>query len=154
LARKAASAQLSNVSFLPRVSVSEMGPYLTRADALLVHLKNQALFRITIPSKTQTYMAAGRPILMAVDGDAADLVRRANCGIACDPENPERLANAVETLAAMSVEQRRTLGENGRRFYESTMSLNAGTRAFEAIFRTVCSSEHILPPSPATTAHR
>jgi glycosyltransferase involved in cell wall biosynthesis len=152
LKQLAASAGLSNVSFRSRVPVSEVGAYLARADALLVHLQNQALFHITVPSKTQAYMAAGRPVLMAVGGDAADLVRRANCGIVCEPENPEGLARAVETLAAMTAGERRTLGENGRRFYESVLSLRAGTRAFESIFRAVCSSEQALPPTPATSS--
>lgn len=137
LTRKAADLRLQNVSFVPRVPFSEIGPVLGRADALLVHLKDDPLFRITIPSKTQAYMAAGRPLLMAVGGDAETLVEQANCGITCEPENPARLAEAVERLAAMSDEDRRVLGENGRRFYHASSSLKVGTRHFESLFRTL-----------------
>jgi colanic acid biosynthesis glycosyl transferase WcaI len=81
LQNKAAEEGLQNVVFLPAVPMAEVGDYLSSADALLVHLKNDPLFSITIPSKTQAYMAAGKPILMAVDGDAAELVVRSQCGV-------------------------------------------------------------------------
>jgi glycosyltransferase involved in cell wall biosynthesis len=152
LRSRAAAMSLANVSFLPRVPIAEIGPYFARADALLVHLKDDALFRITIPSKTQAYMAAGRPVLMAVGGDAAGLIEQANCGIACEPEDPARLAEAIETLAAMSDDDRRALGENGRRFYQSKFSLSAGTRAFETIFQSLCSPEPLLPSRPAPSS--
>ena len=66
--------KLDNVIFMPRRPVSEIGTALSMADLLLVHLRDDPLFEITLPSKTQAYLAAGRPILMAVRGDAADLV--------------------------------------------------------------------------------
>jgi colanic acid biosynthesis glycosyl transferase WcaI len=137
LTSKAADLRLTNVSFVARLPFSEIGPVLGRADALLVHLKDDPLFRVTIPSKTQAYMAAGRPILMAVGGDAESLVQEANCGIACEPENPARLAEAVEQLADMSDDDRRVLGENGRRFYHASSSLTAGTGRFESLFRAL-----------------
>jgi glycosyltransferase involved in cell wall biosynthesis len=135
LRSKAAELNLSNVTFLPRVPIDKVAPILLRADALLVHLKNDPLFEITIPSKTQAYMAAGRPIIMAVPGDAAALVRDANCGITCQPENSAGLAEAVCQLAEMDPPLRAALGMNGRKFYESHLSLTAGVAAFDAIFR-------------------
>jgi glycosyltransferase involved in cell wall biosynthesis len=138
---KASALKLSNVSFLPRVPASDIGPVLARADALLVHLKDDPLFRITIPSKTQAYMAAGRPILMALGGDAARLVEQADCGVVC------------ETLVAMSPDERRALGENGRRCYDSMFSLSAGTHAFERLFMTLCPDDSVIPSSPATSVH-
>ena len=56
------------------------------------------LFEITIPSKTQAYMAAGKPILMAVKGDAAKLIDEANCGLVIAPENPIALVASVLRL--------------------------------------------------------
>ena len=55
--------QLDNVRFLPRQPMHAMGGILAGSDALLVHLKDDPLFRITIPSKIQAYLAAGKPIL-------------------------------------------------------------------------------------------
>jgi glycosyltransferase involved in cell wall biosynthesis len=153
LAARALSLNLANVTFLPPVPVASIGRYLARADALLVHLKNDPLFEITIPSKTQAYMAAGRPLVMAVRGDAADLVRRANCGITCEPEDPGSLSRAIQSLAATGPVERRVLGENGRRFYENSCSLSAGTQKFDAIFRSLCSSGQVVRSSPARSSN-
>ena len=107
------------------------------ADVLLVHLKDDPLFRITIPSKTQAYMAAGRPILMAVKGDGSELVKRAKTGLTCVPGNPKGIAEAVEKFFIMPQEELELMGSNGKRFYEQELSLHIGAQRFEKIFRCV-----------------
>jgi glycosyltransferase involved in cell wall biosynthesis len=129
--------RLANVIFLPRRPVSEIGTALCMADVLLVHLKDDALFEITLPSKTQAYLAVGRPILMAVRGDAAQLVDIAGAGIACAPEDAKSISAAVEMLAAMPQGQLDEMGRNGARFYQKELSLSAGARHFERLFRYV-----------------
>lgn len=133
----AESLGLRNVSFLPSVHMDEVGKYLGAADALLVHLKKDPLFRITIPSKTQAYMAAGKPIIMGVDGDAADLIREAKCGYVAESENPRSIADAVIELMRLSVEQREELAIRSRAFYMEALSLRAGVAAFGDIFKRV-----------------
>jgi glycosyltransferase involved in cell wall biosynthesis len=135
LQNKAAEEGLQNVVFLPAVPMAEVGDYLSSADALLVHLKNDPLFSITIPSKTQAYMAAGKPILMAVDGDAAELVIRSQCGVTAESENPKSLVAAVQSLLAMSPENRLEMAENGKKYYLDHLSLSKGVESFAAIFR-------------------
>jgi glycosyltransferase involved in cell wall biosynthesis len=137
LKAKANELRLRNVLFLPRRPVSEIGAILNLADVLLVHLKDDPLFRITIPSKTQAYMAAGRPILMAVRGDGSELVKRAKTGLTCTPENPKGIAEAVEKFFIMSHEELELMGSNGKRFYEQELSLHIGAQRFEKIFRCV-----------------
>ena len=78
--------------------MSQIGGVLALADALLVHLKDDPLFRITIPSKTQAYLAAGRPILMGVSGDAADLVLQSGAGLVFEPENAGNLCASIQRL--------------------------------------------------------
>jgi glycosyltransferase involved in cell wall biosynthesis len=128
---------LSNVMLLPPVPMSEVGAALAEADALLVHLRDDPLFTITIPSKTQAYMAVGKPILMGVRGDAADLVQRAECGVLFEPENPDALAQAAVTLSRLPLESRRLLGVSGARYYADHLSLSSGARAFAEVFRAV-----------------
>lgn len=128
---------LPNVRFLPARSAAEVGALLVAADLLLVHLRDAPLFRITIPSKTQAYMAAARPILMAVRGDAARLVEAAGAGVCVAPEDPEALANAVCELSATNPERLSTMGRRGRAYYLREMSLETGTTRFEAVFRQV-----------------
>jgi colanic acid biosynthesis glycosyl transferase WcaI len=124
-----------NVVFLDRVPPDRMGPLFTMSDAVLVHLRDDPLFEITIPSKTQAYMAAGRPIVMAVRGDAAELVRAAGAGVACEPENPESLVGALDSLMRMNGVERAAMGAAGLAYYESHLSLQHGVDAFERVFQ-------------------
>jgi colanic acid biosynthesis glycosyl transferase WcaI len=129
--------KLGNVVFLPPVPMSLVGKALVAADVLLVHLRKDPLFEITIPSKTQAYMAVGKPLLMAVNGDAADLVRQAKCGLTVDSEDPQALADAVDTFAAMSADELKTIGQSASRFYESALSLEVGVAKFAKVFESV-----------------
>jgi len=137
LKRKAAALSLANVIFFPPVSMAEVGAYLKNADALLVHLKADELFKITIPSKTQAYMAVGKPILMAVEGDAAELVTAAKCGVIATPENPGDIANAIQYLAETSPANQKRMGIRGLTFYKENLSLSVGSAKFRKIFEDV-----------------
>lgn len=129
--------QLNNVLFLPRRPVSEIGPVLRLADVLLVHLRKDPLFSITIPSKTQAYLAMGRPLLMAAEGDASELVNRAQAGLSCEPENPRAIAAAVKQLYDMTPSQLQRLGENGQSFYDRELSFSVAVDRYEQLFKTV-----------------
>ena len=137
LKKKAIEQGLRNVRFLPRRPPSEIGDILNLGDVLLVHLRDDPLFRITIPSKTQAYMAAGRPILMGVRGDAAALIEKAGAGLTCTPEDPQDIANVVERFYNMPHEDLDLMGYNGKKFYKQELSLRIGVRRFEEIFRSV-----------------
>jgi glycosyltransferase involved in cell wall biosynthesis len=138
LEQRARSLRLSNVSFVSWQPLEAMRPVFEQADALLVHLKDDPLFRITIPSKTQAYLAAGRPIVMAVRGDAADLVARAGAGILARPEDPDSIAAAIGNLAALSPAEREQMGRNGRAFYDKELAIGVAVESFRDVFRHVC----------------
>lgn len=133
LKQVATARGLANVRFFPRVSKAEVGPWLAAADVLLVHLKDDPLFAITVPSKTQAYLAAGRPILMAVAGDGADMLRASGAGLAVPPEDAAALAAAVLQLAALAPAERERMGAQGRAFYERELAFDKGTQAFAQV---------------------
>jgi lipopolysaccharide/colanic/teichoic acid biosynthesis glycosyltransferase/glycosyltransferase involved in cell wall biosynthesis len=137
LERMAGEMNLDNVRFLPRQPMQAMGGILAGADALLVHLKDDPLFRITIPSKTQAYLAAGRPILMGVRGDAADLVKRSQSGILCEPGDPESIADAVKQLVDAGPDRLAAMGRSGRAFYDTALSVSVGADEFDRVFKAV-----------------
>lgn len=139
LRRSASARGSSNVIFLPRMPMSAIGRVLEAADVLLVHLKDDPLFEITVPGKTQAYLSVGKPILMALRGDAADIVSASGGGITCRPADPEDLARAVTVLAAMPPEELRAMGQRGRDYYRAQMSLQVGTRKFLEVFEQVVS---------------
>jgi glycosyltransferase involved in cell wall biosynthesis len=131
---------LSNVVFLPPVPMAEIGSLLNAANALLVHLKKDPLFKITIPSKTQAYMAVGKPILMGVDGDAADLVKQAKCGMVAQSEDVKSIAEAALRLYQLSPHESEALSDNSRQFYTEQLSLNSGVKKFAHLFNALSSS--------------
>jgi glycosyltransferase involved in cell wall biosynthesis len=130
LRQRALAEGLANVVFLDRRQPEAMGGVYAWASALLVHLRDDPLFAITIPSKTQTYLAIGKPILVGLRGDAADLVRAAGAGITFAPGDEAALAQAVELLLAMPTSAQERMGLAGHAYYESYLSLAAGVHAF------------------------
>jgi colanic acid biosynthesis glycosyl transferase WcaI len=134
LKQKAADLGLKNVLFLARRPISEIGEILRLADALLVHLKKDPLFEITIPSKTQAYLASGRPILIGVPGDATDLVLAAKAGLACEPENARSIADGAMRLASLPADELEQMGRNGMEYYDREISACIAADRFEKVF--------------------
>lgn len=133
--KRAIDEKLSCVHFYPQVPMAEVGSYLSAADCLLVNLRPDPLFKITIPSKTQAYMSAGRPIIMAVEGDAAALVEDAMAGFAVPSGDVDALAKAIVAMAALSEVERAQMANAGREYYQAQLSLKCGVDAFDTLFR-------------------
>jgi lipopolysaccharide/colanic/teichoic acid biosynthesis glycosyltransferase len=129
----AAEIGARSVRIMPRMPQAEIGNLLAAADVLLVHLKDEPLFRITVPSKTQFYLAIGKPVLMGARGDAADLVVKAGAGVAVEPQDATALARAVLDLARLPAQELAEMGARGRTFYETQLSAAVGVRCTLAI---------------------
>lgn len=126
-----------NVRFLGRRQFWEMPAINALADVLLVSLKKLPFFRVIVPSKTQVSLASGRPVLMAVEGDSADIIRRAGAGLVCEPEDEVSIADGIRTLWERSPEERDEMGRRGMEFYRREMSLETGAAQMESLFREV-----------------
>ena len=121
--------------------MAQVGALLQKADALLVHLRKDPLFEITIPSKTQAYMAVGKPLLMAVNGDAADLVLKSGGGVVAESENPKMLAEAVEKLSAIPSAALSDMGMKAKTYYRKHLSLSVGASRFGEIFHELANKK-------------
>lgn len=128
LQRIVADGNFDNVIFVPRQPSSSIGAILRRADALLIHLRDDPLCRVGIPQKTQAYMAAGRPIIVGVKGDAADLVVEAGAGIPCEPENPLSIVEAIMKLQELTLQEREQMAQRGYSYYQKKLSFRVGTK--------------------------
>ncbi len=106
------------VLLVGRFPVERMPSFYAHADALLVSLKRDPVFSMTIPGKVQSYLMAGIPLLGILDGEGATVIREAQAGLTCNAGDSEGLAEAVQALAAMPLAERRQLGMNGRRYAE------------------------------------
>lgn len=141
LVRDAEERKLTNMSFVPRVPITEVGQYLHSADALLVHLRDDPLFTITIPSKLQAYLLAGKPILMGVSGDASAMLDEAKAGVCFPSDDSLAMARAVRELARTSPERLRAMGESGAQYYHTQLRLEVGTRKFSDLFEAAVRSK-------------
>ena len=117
LAAEVARRGLTSVELEDRVPAEEMPVRLARADALLVTLRGTALFAATIPSKLQSVLASGRPVLAALDGEGARIVRESGSGVVAPPGNADALARCALELASMDRATLRAIGQAGRAYH-------------------------------------
>lgn len=109
---------LSNsVLLLGRFPATSMPKFFAHADAMLVTLKKDPLFAVTIPAKIQSYMACAKPIVAAIDGEGAQIIAEADAGLAVNSGDHDGLAKAVRSLYEMDRANRQQLGINGRNYF-------------------------------------
>ena len=135
LAELARARRLANVRFLASRPVAEMPALYALAAVLLIHLKDDPLFRITIPHKTFAYMASGRPILAAIAGDAADVIAASGAGLVCQPEDPAALADAVRRFFALPTAERQRMARDGLEAVRTEFSRTHLAGRLESVLR-------------------
>ncbi len=116
------------LDFQPYASMPKMNH---EADALLVCLDDHEFFNGIVPSKVQVGLAAGRPMIGALAGDARSLLDRSDGAVTCAPGNVEALADAFVAVVQAGADGRASMGRNGRSFYQRELSFAAGARAIE-----------------------
>jgi colanic acid biosynthesis glycosyl transferase WcaI len=104
---------LSNVRLQEKQPRERVPAFLAAADACLIPLRNRDVFKTAIPSKLFETMAAGKPAILGVDGEAAEIVVNNRAGVAVQPEDPQALAEAIVGLKK-EPSRCRILGRNGR----------------------------------------
>ena len=122
LAEQVHARGLENIDLPGRFEPAQMAGIYAQAQALLVSLKSDPAMALTVPSKVQSYLAAGRPILAALDGEGARLVTEGGAGIASPGGDGTALAAAVRHLHALPEAERQRMGEAGRRLYAEHFS--------------------------------
>lgn len=114
----------------------EMLPFFKSADVLLVSLTNQSIFSLTVPSKIQAYMSAGRPIVASLNGEGARVVQEAQCGLSCAAESPDELATVIIKIKNMSKNELDQLGKNGFRYFQNNFERNLVVNKIEKLLLT------------------
>jgi glycosyltransferase involved in cell wall biosynthesis len=127
------------VIFLPPVPKLEMPEALAAADACLAILQPIEMYKTTYPNKVFDYMAAGRPVILAIDGVIRQVVEEAQAGVFVPPGDSQGLASVIRQLAT-NKEKCRTMGMNGRKIIQSRYSREEVTNQFAAILDKMRSS--------------
>lgn len=127
---------LNNVLFISPMPKLEMSQALAAADACLAILKPIEMYKTTYPNKVFDYMAAGRAVILAIDGVIREVVEGANAGIAVSPGDPAALSDAIQTLAS-DPELCQKLGKNGRIMVETQFSREKLAHKFTALLESI-----------------
>jgi len=117
LQARASEMSLENVVFIPPVPKDEMSSAIAAADVCIAILKPIEMYKTVYPNKVFDYMAAGRPVVLAIDGVIREVVDAAQAGIAVPPGNPHALAETLQTFER-DRQLGPTLGQNGRAYVE------------------------------------
>lgn len=109
---------------LGRHPMEAMPAFFSLADALLVTLKNDPIFALTIPSKVQSYLACGRPIVAGLDGEGARVIQESGAGLTCSSSSPKDLASAVLKVSKLSPDSREEMGKSGFNYFRAEFEPN------------------------------
>lgn len=125
--------ELNNVIFHGRRSVNEMPIFYNGADAMIVSLKNNKVLSYTLPGKVQSYMAAGKPIIGVVNGEAKRVIEESECGLVCEAENYIELANIINEFCNM--DKKEEMSQKSRKYYCNNYSKECFFEKLESILR-------------------
>jgi len=130
---------LRNVIFLGRKKPEQMPELYALADVLIVHLVPSLLADISIPSKTYAYITSGKPVLMAVKGEAEKFVKENGFGISVPPVNPSAMAEGILSLYKKTPGERKQMGDLGRENYRKYYCGDIQIQNFERVMNSaVC----------------
>lgn len=117
LQNMAEEMNLSNVTFYGRRPLEEMPVFYSKADAMLITMANDPVLSLTLPGKVQSYMAAGKAIIGAIDGETPAIIKDADCGLCCQSQDADALAQVIRDFIADPDYQR--YGRNAKVYYET-----------------------------------
>jgi colanic acid biosynthesis glycosyl transferase WcaI len=143
---EAAEVHGVRVDLLPRVPPEQVAGVAVDHDALLVNLADDPAFRSTVPSKLITYLALGKPVLAGLAGDGADIVRRADAGIAFEPEDLDAAVTALTGLARASDDELARMAANARAAYDAEFDAERLLDRYEQLFTTLIDQNRSAQP--------
>jgi glycosyltransferase involved in cell wall biosynthesis len=117
LASAVAAGGLANVHLPGRVAPEQIGAILAQADAALLTLVDDPMLAKTVPSKLQTYFAAGLPVVVGAGGEAARITLEADAGSVAPPADPAALARAISAMADLPAAERVAMGERAEHYH-------------------------------------
>jgi glycosyltransferase involved in cell wall biosynthesis len=151
IVQMATERKLDNVRFFPPFPVARVPEIMAALDASIVPLKRSDLYKGALPAKLFESMGAGLPIVLAIEGEARELVTRANAGLCVTPEDPEALAAAVLELYR-TPGLGSTLGRNARTYVTQHYDRARIAERFERRLLEITGCQDTLPKKEAAQA--
>lgn len=113
-----------NVFLMGRYPLEAMPAFFSASDIMLLALKDEMIFNVTVPAKLQAYMAAKKPVAAMLNGEGASIISEAKCGYSAHAADYRDLAEIIVKLKQISPQERKHLGENGRDYFEKNFLLD------------------------------
>lgn len=113
---------IGTMHLLGRHPVESMPVYFNQADVMLVTLRKDPVFAMTIPAKLQSYLACAKPVVAALDGEGARVIEESGAGITVPSGDGTALSESVLTMYHMDMQQRQTMGQRGRAYFDTHFS--------------------------------
>lgn len=127
---------LQNTVFcLGRFPVTAMATFFSKADLLLVSLKDDPIFNLTVPAKVQAYMSSGKPILGMLNGEGADIINDADCGFTVPASDSKKLAEIIIEASQMDKTMLSRKGDNGKKYYNKYFKMSECISNLERILK-------------------
>ena len=106
-----------NFHLLGRFPIESMPSFFSRADIMLLSLKNEEIFSNTIPAKLQAYFAHKKPVLALIKGIAADIINVSGSGFVCNPDDAKDIASSVISAYNLPKNDLIKMGNNAYKYY-------------------------------------
>lgn len=134
---KARAKGLDNVFFYGRKPLDEMPKYYSMADVMLVTLVDDLALSLTLPGKVQTYMAAGKPIIAAANGEICNVISSSEAGLCCRSGDVFGFVKIIKCF--IENENRADMGVKARDYYLNNFSVEIVMDKLENILLNNCS---------------
>ena len=128
---------LKNVHFVGRKPQEEMPDLIGEADALFITLKNQSNYNLTLPGRTQAFMACGKPIICCANGETARVIKAAQCGVVAEAENADQLAQRITECAEMDKDNLLHMGVCGLEYSKKNYDMNTVFQYIENVLKEI-----------------
>jgi len=128
------NVQLKNVHFLGRFPAEEMPNLIVHADALLISLKDEPIFSLTVPMRVQTALASSKPVAAMLNGEGAFIINEAEAGKTCNAGDIHVFAQNLHYLSLCSQEKLNEMGKRGKQYYDKNFSRSKIIADIETLF--------------------
>lgn len=126
----------SQFNFIGSYPPTEMPKFFSHSDALLVSLKKNKIFSLTIPAKIQSYLACGKPIIASIDGCGAKIVIDSKCGVVAPADDSNILSERIKELMNLGKDKLNEMGSNAIDYYNKEFDRKYLLEKLEFIFES------------------
>ena len=113
--------------------IEKMASFFEKADVMLITLKKNPIFNLTVPAKLQAYMSAGKPIIAMISGECREIINEAHCGYVSISGDYKSLSQNILKMANSSNEDLKQMSHNSRVYFENNFRMKESITKLENV---------------------